>query len=253
MIEKIEKILAMGRAAVLCLDRRQRNSLFAAMKNANVSEGGILRFSFPENPDRFPMFANGALNAVATEASAQYCSRYPGTLVIEIDEESYVKTDMPMAFLELMSKLTRMRLVIVCGSEALMYHMVECASQFIVPGVIEAPQAEPDSAWLLESTAAKLGLRFADHYALRRAARLFDQYSAMSIFHTDTFLRSIVGSEGVISSASIRSEINAADSYVHACSKFLERYGMRTPARDRRIGFLGGECREIEPMNERSA
>ena len=253
MIGKIERILARGRAAVLRMDRRERDSLVLALKNAHAPEdGGVLRFAFPEDPDRFPMFVNGAMNAVAEAALALYCSRYPGTLVVEIDGESYVKTDMPRAFLELMSKLTRMRLVIICGSEALLCHMLGCCSEFVVPGVVEVSQTEPGSTELLKSTAARLGMCFADRYALCSAARLFNQFRTTPFFHPEAFLRSIAGSKGVISAASIRSEINAADGYIRACGRLQERSGRHIPAGSGRIGFQSSSERR-EDLNERSA
>ena len=52
MIGQIERILARGRAAVLRMDRRERDSLVLALKNAHAPEdGGVLRFAFPEDPD----------------------------------------------------------------------------------------------------------------------------------------------------------------------------------------------------------
>ena len=256
MIDRIERMLARGRAAILCMNCGQRASLALSLRNALAASGDrLLRFSFPENPDRFPGFVNGAMNVVAEEASSQYCSRYPGVLLVEIDEESYIRTDMPMAFLELMSQLTRMRLVIVCGSEALKQHMLECAGQFTIPGVVELAEAAPHTAMLLKHTAQRLGLQFADRSAVVHATKLFDQLSALPAFNADVFVRSLAEAGGRITSVSIQLESNDPGSYVRACKALLKTSNGKNPGKGAgKIGFLTGDDRDrMENLNERSA
>ena len=256
MMDRIERMLAKGRAAILCMNGGQRASLALSLRNALAdSDDSLLRFAFPENPDRFPSFVNGAMNVVAEEASSQYCSRYPGVLLVEIDEESYIRTDMPLAFLELMSQLTLMRLVIACGSEALKQHMLECVGQFTIPGVVELAEAAPHTAMLLKRTAQRLGLQFVDRSAVVHATKLFDQLSVLPAFNADVFVRSLAEAGGRITSVSISLECNDPDSYVHACKALLKTTSGKNPGKSAgKIGFMAGDERDkIENMNERSA
>lgn len=230
-IERIQAVLKRGRVAIFQAEGRRREELAAELANGER----MLRFAFPEEEAHFRPFVNGMLNAVVE--AARYVSKYPGVVLLELDHDHYIRTDMPAAVLELLKLTTRFRVAIACSSKAMVRHMAVTAAMFGVPGVVELDGAR-DLSRMVEESAARIGLRFKEDNARYEAVRLYTTASLSEFFRMDAFLKSL-SAGGSISMDSIRAEKNNEFSYLKMCMDEHDK----EENRERKIGFVSANNR----------
>lgn len=233
-IEKVRGVLDQDRVAVFRAEGQRRDELAAELANGTQ----MLRFAFPQEEEHFRPFVNGMLNAVVEAAG--YASKYPGVVFLEADHDHYIRTDMPVAVLELLKLTTRFRVVIACSSKAMVRHMAAAAAMFGVPGIVELNGAR-DLSGMVEQSAARAGLRFADDSARREAVRLYETACHSEFFHMDAFLKSL-SADAFISLETILAEKNNEFSYLKMCMDIHQDKEEKN--RERKIGFASSGANE---------